>query len=148
MSHARRLHAVSALLAALCIGPAAMPAFAADIAPGGDLRAAIAALKPGEELRLGGGTYINSSAFHITVSGTASQPIVIRAKDGEHPVIQQTNTGQNGVEIQANYLVFRGIEFVGGSHGIRLIDSDFITIEDCEVHDTGDVAISANSGGN
>jgi hypothetical protein len=39
------------------------------------------------------------------------------------------------------------IEFTGGSHGIRLMSSSFITIEGCEVHDTGDVAISANSGG-
>jgi hypothetical protein len=90
---------------------------------------------------------VNSSAFRITVSGTASQPIVIRSKDGERAIIQQTNFGQNGVEIQGSNLVIRGIEFVGGSHGIRLMDSDFVTIEDCEVHDTGDVAISANSGG-
>jgi hypothetical protein len=41
----------------------------------------------------------------------------------------------------------RNIEFTGGSHGIRLMSSSFITIEGCEVHDTGDVAISANSGG-
>ena len=27
------------------------------------------------------------------------------------------------------------------------MDSDFITIEECEIHDTGDVAISANAGG-
>jgi hypothetical protein len=142
-----RLHAVTALLGALCVAPTGMPAVAADITPGNDLRAAIAALRPGEELRLGGGTYTNDSAFRITVSGTASEPIVIRSKDGEHAIVQQTNSGQNGVEIQGNYLVFRGIEFTGGSHGIRLMDSDFITIEDCEIHDTGDVALSANSGG-
>jgi hypothetical protein len=52
------------------------------------------------------------------------------------------------VEIRgSSHLVIRGIEFTGGSHGIRLMDSDYVTIEDCEIYETGDVAISANSGG-
>ena len=127
---------------------AASSTFAGEIAPGGDLRTAIAALKPGEELVLRGGTYTFSSAFRVTVNGLAEQPIVVRAKDGERPVIQQTNAGQNIIEISGSrYFVVRGIEFIGGSHGIRLMDSDFVTIEDCEIHDTGDVALSANSGG-
>jgi Right handed beta helix region len=127
---------------------AASSTFAGEIAPGGDLRTAIAALKPGEELVLRGGTYTFSSAFRVTVNGTAEQPIVMRAKDGERPVIQQTSGAQNIIEISGSrYFVVRGIEFIGGSHGIRLMDSDFVTIEDCEIHDTGDVALSANSGG-
>ena len=35
----------------------------------------------------------------------------------------------------------------GGSHGIRLRDSSFVTIRDCEIHDTEDVALSANYSG-
>ncbi len=55
---------------------------------------------------------------------------------------------QNIIEVSASrYVIFRGIEFTGGSHGIRLMDSDFVTIEECEIHETGDVAMSANSGG-
>jgi len=126
----------------------AVGAHALEITPEGDLRAAIAALRPGEFLELGGGTYLMSSAFRITVNGTADAPIVIRAKSGERPVIDQTNTGQNVIEISSSsHLVISGIGFTGGSHGIRLMDSDFVTIEDCEVWGTGDVAISANSGG-
>lgn len=136
------------VLGALFIILAAPSVFAADIAPGGDLRAAITALQPGEELVLAGGTYTISSGFRVTVNGTADQPIVMRAKDGERPLIRQTNTGQNIFEISSSrYFVVRGVEFTGGSHGVRLMDSDFITIEDCEIHDTGDVALSANSGG-
>jgi hypothetical protein len=126
----------------------ALPAFAVDIAPGGDLRAAIAALGPGEELVLAGGTYTVSSGFRVTVVGTAAQPIVMRAKSGERAIINQTNSNQNVFEISGSrYFVVRGIEFTGGSHGVRLMDSDFVTVEDCEIHDTGDVALSANSGG-
>jgi hypothetical protein len=132
------------LALALCGANAA----AIDITPSGDLRAAIAALRPGDELVLAGGTYTMSSRFAITVVGTQQQPITIRAKTGEKPRIHMTTNQQNVIEIQGSrYLTFRGIEVTGGSHGIRLMDSDFVTIESCEVHETGDVAISANSGG-
>jgi hypothetical protein len=144
-AHRRSL---AAGLVALLLDASAQSAFAVDITPSGDLRAAIAALKPGEELRLGGGTYTVSSGFRITVNGTATQPIVMRPRDGEHALIRQTNAAQNILEISdSRYFVVRGIEFTGGSHGIRLMSSSFVTVEDCEIHDTGDVAISANSGG-
>jgi hypothetical protein len=146
MSALSRSTLAVATAAALFAGAPA--ALAADIAPGGNLKAAITALQPGEELRLAGGTYTLDSGFRVTVNGTAQQPIVMRAKDGERAIIRQANTGQNIFEISgSSYFVVRGIEFTGGSHGIRLMSSSFITIEDCEVHDTGDVAISANSGG-
>jgi hypothetical protein len=143
MTTARRAYRVGCLFALFVA-----PAFAVDISPGGDLRAALAALRPGEELVLAGGTYTISSGFNVTVIGTEAQPIVMRARTGERALIRQTNAGQNIIEIAGSrYFVVRGIEFTGGSHGIRLMDSDFITIEDCELHDTGDVALSANSGG-
>jgi hypothetical protein len=44
-------------------------------------------------------------------------------------------------------LVLRDLDVTGGSHGVRLISSSFVTIEDCEIYETGDVAISANAGG-
>ena len=142
---------VSRSLAQLLFGfivLSSMPLRAAEIGPADDLRAAIAALGPGGELVLRGGTYTVSSGFRITVIGTQAQPAVIRAKSGERPLIQQTNAGQNIIEVSGSrYLVVRGVAFTGGSHGIRLMDSDDITIEDCEVYETGDVAISANSGG-
>jgi len=123
-------------------------ASAAEIGPGDDLEAAVVALSPGEELVLRGGTYFFDENVTLTANGTASQPIVIRAKDGEQPVIEQATTNHNVVEINgSSYLVIRGITFTRGSHGIRLMNSDFVTIEDCEVFETGDVAISANAGG-
>ncbi len=121
---------------------------AAEIGPGGDLEAAVAALAPGEELVLQGGAYEFNENITLTANGTAGQPVVIRAKPGERPVISQATTAHNVVEIRSSsYLELRNLVFTGGSHGIRLIDSDFVTIEGCEIFETGDVAISANSGG-
>ena len=79
----RRFFAVAVAAVLIAGAPAA---FAVDIAPGGNLRSAIAALKPGEELRLAGGTYTVDSGFRVTVNGTAQQPIVMRSKDGERAI--------------------------------------------------------------
>ncbi len=128
----------------------ALPAGAAtiEIAPGADVRAAIAALTPGDELVLQGGTYSFNSRFQVTAVGTAAQPIVIRGKTGQTALIEMTTGNQNIAEVQGSrYLVLRNLHFRGGSHGLRLMSSSFVTIEDSEVYETGDVAISANSGG-
>ena len=120
------------------------PAAAAivEIAPGADVRAAIGALTPGDELVLRGGTYSFNTRFAITAVGTAALPIVIRGRTGETALIHMTTDQQNIVEVQASrYLVLRNLHFTGGSHGIRLMDSDFVTIEDSEIYETGDVAI-------
>ena len=126
----------------------AQATIAAEISPADDIEAAVAALSPGDELILQGGTYLFDENITLRANGTAEQPVVIRAKAGEQPVLTQATNQQNVVEISgSSYLIIRGLEFTGGSHGIRLINSNHVTIEDCEVHETGDVAISANSGG-
>ena len=134
-------------IAALCSMLCGNPVKAAEIGPGDDLEGAVAALLPGEELILRGGTYFFNENVTLSVNGTENEPVTVRAKDGETPVIEQATANNNVVEVRATYLVIRGLTFTGGSHGIRLINSDFVTIEDCEIYETGDVAISANSGG-
>jgi hypothetical protein len=119
-----------------------------EISPGDDLRAAIAALGPGDELRLAGGVYSLNSRFNISPVGEPDRPITIRSKDGELAIIEMTTDTQNVVEIQGSrHLVVKGLAIRGGSRGIRLIDADFVTIEDCEIYETGDVALSANGRG-
>jgi len=119
-----------------------------EISPSDDLRAAIAALSPGDVLLLAGGTYSLNSRFNISVTGTEDEPISIRSKDGEQALIEMNTGSHNILEVQdSRYLQIKNIQFTGGSHGIRLMNSDFITIEGCEIFETGDVAISANAGG-
>ncbi len=119
-----------------------------EITVNDDLRAAISALGPGDHLVLSGGIYGLDSRFNITVVGTNNQAIVIRAKDGDDVLIEMNTGAQNVLEIQdSQYLKIQNIRFRGGSHGIRLMNSNFVTIEGCEIFETGDVAISANSGG-
>jgi hypothetical protein len=120
---------------------------AAEIGPDADVRAAIAALQPGDELVLRGGTYTFSSRFAVTAVGTAAQPITIRGKAGEVATLENTPS-QNVMDVDGSrYLVLKNLRVTGGSHGIRLMNSDFVTLEDNEIYETGDVAVSANAGG-
>lgn len=119
-----------------------------EVSPGMDVEAAINALAPGDELVVHGGTYTLSGRFGITVVGTEVAPIVIRAADGERPVFDRPAADQNIWDIdRAEWVTVRGLEFSGGSAGLRISAARDFTIEGCELHDTGDVAVRANDTG-
>lgn len=119
-----------------------------EIGPSGNLESAIADLAPGDTLVLRGGTYTFDGNMTWTANGTSAAPVIIRGKAGERAVLTQATGLQNVVEIRnSSYLVVERLTFTGGSHGIRLMNSDYVTIQDCEIYETGDVAISANAGG-
>ena len=137
-----------ALLAAAVGSAFAARAAVVEIGPGADVRAAITALRPGDELVLQGGTYTFSSRFAVTAVGTAAQPITIRGKTNEVAVIFMNTVNQNVMEVvSSQYLTLKNLRITGGSHGVRLMSSDYVTLEDNEIYETGDVAVSANSGG-
>jgi len=119
-----------------------------ELSPGDDVESAINGAQPGDELVLAGGTYELTDRFGVSVHGTEAAPIIVRAADGETPVLSRAGADQNVIDVDdGEYLVFRGLEITGGSHGLRLVSARFLTVEECEIHDTGDVALSANSGG-
>src|SRR6266542_6478051 len=107
-------------------------------------------LQPGDVLILRGGTYSQSCRRAITVNGTAAAPIVIRAAAGERPVITRPADNidtHNNIEIvNSSYLIIRGLAFQGGSTGVRFIGGHHITLEDSEIYETGNNAISLNYG--
>lgn len=119
-----------------------------EATPADDLEAKIDALVAGDELIVHGGTYTLSGRFGISLAGTAAAPIVIRAADGERPVIERPTADQNIWDLdRADHVTIRGLEFTGGSAGVRITAADHLTIEDCEIHGTADVALRANDGG-
>jgi hypothetical protein len=119
-----------------------------EVTTNDDVEAAIAALQPGDELIVHGGTYTLAGRFSVTAVGTAAMPIVIRAADGEQPIFHRPDASENIWDIDnAEYLTIRGLEFSGGSAGVRISGARFLTIEGCEIHDTNDVALRANDGG-
>ena len=134
------------LLSAALAAPAAAGTYEATTAD--DLEQKIAALTAGDELIVHGGTYTISGRFSVSLVGTAAAPIVIRAADGERPVIDRPTADQNIWDLdRADHVTIRGLEFRGGSAGVRITAADHLTIEDCEIHDTEDVALRANDVG-
>lgn len=105
-------------------------------------------LRPGDQLVLHGGTYSQNCRRAITVNGTAANPIIIRAADGETPLVTRPNASQNNIDIQnSSYLTIRGIKFQGGSSGVRFLGtSHHITFEGNEVLATDGNAIRMNTG--
>jgi hypothetical protein len=118
-----------------------------DVHPGDDLFARLGQLAPGDEVVVHAGTYTTPGFFQVTWAGTAAQPIVVRAADGEaRPVIVGT-PAQNVIDLGGSYFTLRGFEIRGGSHGIRLANADHAVLEDLVLHDLGDVGISCNRDG-
>lgn len=134
------------VLGLLATGEARAEVF--EVGPADDIEAIINAAQPGDEVVLAGGMYELSGRFGINVAGTAAAPIVVRAADGEQPHLHRAGADQNIIDIDGGtWLELRGIEFSGGSAGIRIAAADNLTIADCEIHSTNDVALRANDGG-
>jgi len=107
-------------------------------------------LKPGDELILYGGVYSQNGRRAVTAKGTAEKPIVIRAADGQSPLLTRPADNidkHNNIEfIDCAYLTIRGIRLKGGSSGVRFIRGHHITFENCEIFETGNNALTMNSG--
>jgi hypothetical protein len=148
-SSARSAAVLSLLLAAAMSGP--LPTASAEVihaGPADDVESIIDGLSPGDELVLADGMYLlDDGAFRFTAIGTESAPIVVRAADGATPHFHRPLADENIWEMNVAYFTLRGIELSGGSAGLRVTAADHLTIEDCHLHDIGDVAIRMNDGG-
>ncbi len=106
-------------------------------------------LKPGDELILHGGVYSQNARRAITAQGTADKPIVIRAADGQVPLVTrpaEASRFSNIEFVDCAHLVVRAIQFRGGSSGVRFIRGHHITFEECEISQTRNNALTMNSG--
>lgn len=110
---------------------------------------AVAALQPGDQLVLDAGTYSVARMWDIRVSGTAEAPIWIVAEEGARVILTRPDDQQNVLNIgqggEVSHLCLRGIEITGGSHGLRLGRCREVWIDQCHIHHTGQVCLSANS---
>jgi hypothetical protein len=107
-------------------------------------------LKPGDELILHAGVYSQNGRRAVTAKGTAEKPIVIRASDGQTPLLTRPADNidrHNNIEfVDCSHLTIRGIRLKGGSSGVRFIRGHHITFENCEIFETGNNALTMNSG--
>jgi len=110
---------------------------------------AVSALQPGDQLVIAAGTYSVERMWDIGVSGTAEAPVWIVAEDGAQVILTRPDDKQNVLNIGQNtpvhHLCLRGVEITGGSHGLRLGQCSEVWIDQCHIHHTGEVCLSANS---
>ncbi|MEM7151506.1 MAG: right-handed parallel beta-helix repeat-containing protein [Myxococcota bacterium] len=119
-----------------------------EVGPADDVESVINGAQPGDEIVLADGMYVLKERFSFDIAGTEAEPIIIRAADGAVPHLHRPNASENIMDIDgASWVEVRGIEFSGGSAGVRIAAADHLTIADCEIHDTNDVALRANDGG-
>lgn len=116
---------------------------------GATLVKAVEALKPGDKLEIAAGTYSVERMWDILVSGTADAPIwIVAAKDAQ-VIITRPDDKQNVLNVghggSVKFLCLRGIEITGGSHGVRLGHCSDVWLDQCHIHHTGQVCLSANS---
>ncbi len=108
-------------------------------------------LGPGDELVLRAGTYSQNGRRAVTAKGTADKPIVIRAAETGKALLTRPADNidrHNNIEfVDCSHLIVRGLRFQGGSCGVRFIRGDHVTFEQCEIFQTGNNALTMNSGG-
>jgi hypothetical protein len=135
-------------LAAALLAASSVRAAVTEIGPTDDFRTIMQGLQAGDTLILDAGTYTLTSYFALTLTGTAAQPILIRAQTGQQPIVQYVDSSQNIVNlVNSTFVIVDGIEFTGGSRGIRIQGGGNITIQNCHVHGTAANAIAANDDG-
>ena len=116
------------------------------------LELAISALRPGDQLVLGGGEYCSTGRRYFELAGTAEKPIVIKAAPGETPVITRPwapgePAPAHGIEFKAAHLKLFGLHIRGGARGLVFHhDSHHVTVEGCEVSGTSNNALTLNNG--
>jgi len=116
---------------------------------GAALVKAVEALQPGDKLEIAAGTYSVERMWDIGVSGTADAPIWIVAANDAQVIITRPEDKQNVLNVgqggPVKFLCMRGLEFTGGSHGVRLGHCSDVWLDQCHIHHTGQVCLSANS---
>ena len=116
---------------------------------GAALVKAVEALQPGDKLEIAAGTYSVERMWDVRVGGTREAPIWITAAEGATVIITRPDAKQNVINIGQGspvaFVCLRGLEFTGGSHGMRLGQCSEVWIDQCHIHHTGEVCLSANS---
>lgn len=120
------------------------------ITPAGDLATAVNALNPGDTLIAGGGVY-RVPTLSITKQGSANAWIVVRAADGEQPVIRGTSPTHNLIALRgAAFLVLDGFEVDSVPPDVMPVrfeknygNSHHVVIRNFHIHHVPSIAIDA-----
>jgi hypothetical protein len=126
--------------------PSAGPAPVADadgnltVSTADDLRAAVAAAKPGQVITLADGEYTVRQRLVASASGTAERPITLRGT--RQAVIRSKDVkGNYGLSITGDHWVVQGLTVAHATKGIVLDGSVGTVIDGVEVFDIGEEGV-------
>lgn len=119
--------------------------------PFATLSKAVGLANPGDFIYMRGGTYNWTAKVQMNSSGSAAQPIRVRAYPGEHPILdfssQAFSSSNRGIEISGNWWQLFGLEIAGaGDNGIN-ISGTSNRIEQCVFRECRDTGLQIHSGG-
>jgi hypothetical protein len=131
---------VASLLLGLSAGAAEV-----EVGPNDDVRTLTAALGPGTEFVFADGVYELEGAMEWSGQGTEGDPITMRAAINSSPVFRLSGGNQVVNITEASHMIVRGLTFEGadehyeanGFNGIRVSNSNNISIESCATRRTG-----------
>ncbi|MBK7862838.1 MAG: right-handed parallel beta-helix repeat-containing protein [Archangiaceae bacterium] len=104
-------------------------------------------LMPGDEAIFHAGTYELSARLGLTLVGTQALPIRVHT-DGGKVVLHRAGVNQNIVDItNAEFVTLDGIEFSGGSLGVRFLAGHDVVFSHCIIHGTQGTALTVNTPG-
>ena len=138
--------------------PASALAVEVELGPTDDVSALTSSMQPGDVYTFTGGLYELETGPTWRGVGTESEPIILKAKEGDTPVIQITSGGAVATLEDAAYITIEGIVFTGNDqwnvedsganwYGLRVNNSSNITIENCEIRQTVRQGILATGDG-
>ncbi|WP_073498996.1 right-handed parallel beta-helix repeat-containing protein [Actinacidiphila paucisporea] len=104
-----------------------------DVVDSKGLKAALAAARPGQTIRLADGTYVGN--FKIAAAGTAAAPITLTGS--AKAVLTTSSGGGDVIQLTGSpYWTIRGITLTGAQKGIMIDGSDHVVVDSVEVHHT------------
>jgi hypothetical protein len=133
-----------------------------DVYPGDDIVTLTESLTAGSEVVFHAGTYTLESSLYWTGEGTAQAPIVLRAADGEAPVIEIADGSYLARVEAASWVTIQGLSFQGAAGweesslgGLQILGSNNVTLSDCEIsqvvstgiyvaYDSSNISITGN----
>jgi Pel9A-like, right handed beta helix region len=125
-------------------------------APFATLAKAVSVAAAGNLIYVRGGTYVTIAKISLSGSGTAAQPIRIRAYPGEHPILDFSSVGGTSLDaigVTGSYWQLYGLEVVGAPHnGIKIQGHNttnpagsYNTIERCVFRQCGNTGFQLGS---
>jgi hypothetical protein len=107
-------------------------------APFATIAHASALTEPGDAVAVMAGTY---GSFVVTRSGSATAYVSYEGYPaGTHPIIQETKSDWQGIDVLASYVAIDGFEVIGDARSITQAEANDENLQDPSLNDAGIVA--------